>query len=191
MDLQRLRPTVGLDLSAEALFHARRRGCRWLVRGDARNLPIKSGSVGLVTALDLLEHLDDDEGALREMCRVLASGGRVFLTVPAHKFLWSEHDEALQHRRRYSLAELRGKVERAGLKVERLTYAIFLLFVPTALFRLVQRVAGRRKKPRTALIIFPWPINAAFTATLYIEAQLLKRFRLPMGVSLICIARKP
>ena len=191
LDLQRGAFAVGLDLSGEALSLARGRGCRWLVRGDAQRLPIKTGSVGLITALDLLEHLDDDEGALREMHRALAPGGRLFLTVPALKFLWSEHDEALQHRRRYSMAELREKVERAGFEIERLTYAIFFLFLPTLLFRLVQRAAGRGKRPRTALIIFPWPINAIFTATLYIEAQLLKRLRLPMGVSLICIARKP
>lgn len=190
LDLQREgRRAVGLDLSEEALQLARRRGCKWLVRGDARKLPIRPGSMGLITALDLLEHLDDDEGALREMRQALAPGGRLFLTVPAHMFLWSEHDEALQHKRRYSMSELRRKVERAGFEIERLTYAIFFLFVPTLLFRLVQRLA-RRKKPQTALIIFPWPVNAAFAATLYIEALLLGRLNLPMGVSLVCIARK-
>jgi len=191
LELQRSRPTVGLDLSLEALKFARGRGCRWLVRGDAQKLPVKPNSFGLITALDLLEHLEDDLRALKEMRTALAPGGKLLLTVPALKFLWSEHDEALGHKRRYSISELRRKVREAGFEIERLTYAIFLLLPPTALFRLAQRLALRRKRPRTALIIFPRPINAMFAATLFVEAHLLGHFNLPMGVSLVCVARKP
>lgn len=191
LDLQKFKPTIGLDISPEALSLALERGCKLLVRGDAQNLPVRPGSTRLITALDLLEHLDDDLKALAEMWQALAPGGRVFLTVPAHRFLWSGHDEALEHRRRYSMAELRRKVERVGFEIERLTYAIFSLFLPTLLFRFIQRVARRGKRPRTALILFPRMINAMFTATLYIEAHWLKRLKLPIGVSLICVARKP
>ncbi len=190
-DLQEEGRAVGLDLLEEALRMARERGCRMLVCGDAHRLPFRENSFGLVTALDVLEHLDDDLGALKEMHRVLAPGGYLLLTVPALKILWSEHDEALEHRRRYSPSELRRKVVGAGFEVSKLTYAITFLFPPILLFRLLQRLAGRRRRrAKTAHIIFPWPINAAFTATLFLEAWLLPHISLPIGVSLICVAKK-
>ena len=183
---------VGLDASTEALGYSRRRGHRQLVQARGEELPIASAAVEIVTALDLLEHIPDDGAALREFARVLRPGGLLILTVPAGPFLWSEHDEALDHLRRYRRAELQRMLEAAGFVTELLSPAIAALFLPVAALRLLQRVRRRKKgRPQTAFIIPPRPINWLLIALLTLESRYLMHFDLPLGVSLVAVARKP
>ena len=183
---------VGLDASTEALGYSRRRGHRQLVQARGEELPVASAAVEIVTALDLLEHIPDDGAALREFARVLRPGGLLILTVPAGPFLWSEHDEALDHLRRYRRAELQRMLEAAGFVTERLSPAIAALFLPIAALRLFQRVRRRKKgRPQTAFIIPPRPINWLLIALLTLENRCLMHFDLPLGVSLVAVARKP
>ena len=93
-----------------------------LVRGGAERVPLRGAAFDWVLALDVLEHLKDDAGALAEAARLLKPGGRLVLTVPAWPGLWSEHDVALGHHRRYRRADLVRRVRSAGLEVERTTY---------------------------------------------------------------------
>ena len=79
------------------------------------HLPYESDSFELVTALDVIEHLDDDVAGLREMRRVLRRDGRLLVFVPAFMFLWGVHDDISNHRRRYTLKELRSVVSEAGM----------------------------------------------------------------------------
>jgi len=183
---------IGLDRAPEALARCRRRSGAPLVRGAAEGLPFPAGSFDLVTALDLLEHLDDDEAGLREIARVLRPGGLAVLTVPACPLLWSEHDEALDHRRRYLARPLRRLLARAGLRVEFLSYAILQLFPVILAFRLLQRcLRGDRRRPKTALIALPPLLNRLLIYLLRLESWLLLRFPLPLGVSLVAVARWP
>jgi SAM-dependent methyltransferase len=106
---------VGLDASAEALRWAARRGTgARLVRAAAESLPVAQATFDAVLALDVLEHLDDDGAGAREIARVLRPGGVALVTAPAFGWLWSAHDEALHHRRRYRLAELRAVLRGAA-----------------------------------------------------------------------------
>jgi len=183
---------VALDASAEALGYSRRRGQLRLVRDRGEELPVASAAVDIITALDLLEHIPDDGAALREFARVLRPGGLLILTVPAGPALWSEHDEALDHLRRYRRAQLRRLLERAGFAVQRLSPAIAALFPPIAALRLLQRLRRRRKgRPQTAFIVPPRAINWLLTALLRLENRCLMSFDLPLGVSLVAVARKP
>lgn len=148
---------VGLDSAQGAIAAARpaaglRRGapgeaagldpCRaaevLYVRASAERVPLRGGAFDLALALDVLEHLDDDASALAEAARVLRPGGRIVITAPAWPLLWSEHDVALGHRRRYRRGELSRQVEAAGLRVERATYFNALLFAPSAVYRLAR-----------------------------------------------------
>lgn len=181
---------IGLDAAALALHFCRRRGVHELVQGQANLLPIQADSLDLVTLLDVLEHLFDDRAALREMHRVLAPGGWLFLAVPAYRFLWSEHDEALSHWRRYTAGELRAKVEAVGFTIGRLSYAITILLPLAAAFRLVQRLTWPKNEPKTALIEPPGPINLLFYRTLVWEACWLRRHDLPCGLTVLCAAQK-
>lgn len=181
---------VGLDRASLALHFCRQRGLRKLLQGQAGSLPIQAGGVDLVTLLDVLEHLFDDRAALREMHRVLAPGGWLFLAVPAYPFLWSEHDEALSHWRRYTAPELRAKVEAAGFTIVRLSYAVTLLLPLAAALRMAQRLAGPKREPKTALIEPPRPVNLFFYQTLVWEARWLRSRDLPCGLTVLCAARK-
>jgi len=181
---------VGLDNSQIALGFARKRGMNALVLGDAQSLPFGENRFDLVAVLDVLEHLDDDCQALREIWRVLKPGGAVVFTVPAFMSLWSVHDIALAHKRRYLFGEIHDKVTRAGFKLRCLSYAICPLLPIVFVFRKVQNLLMRGKKPATALIELPSPLNRLLIALLQFEAALLPFVRLPFGVSLVGLAEK-
>lgn len=181
---------VGLDFSPLALDFSRRRGATRLVQGDVQRLPIVPDSFDIVTALDLAEHVEHDDVFFREVRRALRPGGRLVLTVPAHPFLWSDHDEALFHYRRYTRAELRAKLLAAGLRIERLSYGISVTFLPIVAFRFLQRLWQKPGHPQTHLITLPEWANTLLRRTVEFEAWILRRWNLPFGVSLLAVAAK-
>lgn len=181
---------VGLDISIFALKFAKSKGMKHLVLGDAVRLPFASNCFDLVAVLDVLEHLDDDRQALREIWRVLKLNGAVVFTVPAFMSLWSVHDIALAHRRRYLWSEIHDKVVQAGFHLRCLSYAICPLLPVVFVFRKVQNWFMRGKAPATALIELPSPLNSLLIELLKLEASLLPFVRLPFGVSLVGLAEK-
>jgi SAM-dependent methyltransferase len=181
---------VGVDFSPRALEFCRQRDLDRLIRAEVTHLPLRSASADIVTALDLTEHVEDDEGLIAEVARTLRPGGHLLLTVPAHRFLWSEHDEALWHKRRYSRRTLLALFEGKPLRVKRCTYAITFTFVPIVAYRLFQRLWPVKHEPRTHLIVLPSWLNTVLTGVLRVEAWLLRRVNLPFGVSLIAIAER-
>src|SRR3954449_934214 len=108
----------GIDLSEQAAAHARERGVGEVRVGPIEELPWAEASFDLVTCLDVLEHIRDDRGALRELRRVTRPSGRLVLTVPAYQVLWSAHDVDNGHCRRYGRRALREAAREAGWKVE-------------------------------------------------------------------------
>jgi SAM-dependent methyltransferase len=186
----RTRP-VGLDLSALALTYCRERGIRALARSDATQLPLGDDSTDLILALDLIEHIEDDARVYSEIARSLRPGGRAVISVPAYPFLWSEHDEALHHCRRYTRASLTRLLGGQPLRVERLTYAIAFTFLPIVAFRVLRRLLRRRSAPRTHLIVLPGWMNGALISLLKIEAAMTRWVSFPFGVSLLAVVRKP
>jgi len=190
--LQAFGLVVGLDRSPEALRYCRRRDHQGLVRARVEQLPIASASVDVIAALDLLEHVPDDAAAAAELARALRPGGLLVLTVPALPALWSEHDEALEHRRRYRARRLRSLLEAAGLRVVRLSPLITALLPPIAVLRFAQRLLPRRRgAPQTAFIVPPRPVNRLLTLLLRVESRWVLGRDLPAGVSLMAVARKP
>lgn len=181
----------GCDCSADALAFCRQRGFADVSAGDLSALPYADGSFRAVISCDVLEHLPDDEAGLREMMRVLQPGGYLLVTVPAHRYLWSEHDEALAHRRRYSARELRRKLKEAGAEVVKLSPVVVVAFAPILMFRLAQRLRPKLPdEPRTDLrVLRPW-LNNLLIKTLLLENWLLRYVNLPVGTSLVAVARK-
>ena len=108
---------VAADYSEAAVEVARKRGLSTF-RADARALPVRSGSCDLVTAFDVLEHVEEDHLVAAEIARALKPGGTALIAVPCDMALWSAHDEAVGHVRRYTKAGLRAVVEAAGLDVD-------------------------------------------------------------------------
>ncbi len=185
---------VGLDADPAALSLCRERSLgAGLLRGDAAALPIRTASLALVTALDVLEHLDDDRTALREIRRVLRPGGKLVASVPAGPWLWSPHDEALGHRRRYRPRELESRLLEAGFEVERVRGFNFLLLPPIAAVRLLRRGLARLRGARggrTDFFALPGPLDRAMTPLFRLERALSQRLPIRFGVSLVFLARR-
>lgn len=181
---------IGSDASEEALSFSNRRGLGALVRNQIEALPFGPAKFDMITALDVLEHVDNDLKALDELLRVMKEDGVLVITVPAYGFLWSEHDEALRHRRRYAASELRNKLTNAGFEVDRISYYITVLFFPILFMRFAQSLAKKSIEAKTSHIILPSWLNTILIGILGLERLLLRWINLPFGVSIVCLARK-
>jgi SAM-dependent methyltransferase len=181
---------VDSDPSAVAFCHARGREQVRLVPSGAP-LPFADGAFDLVTTLDVIEHIDDDVGALRELRRVLRPGGRLLVAVPAFMFLWGRQDEVSHHRRRYTTSSLRAALAAAGFAVDRTSYFNTLLFAPVAAVRLGRRLLRRPGSAQSDFELGPAALNRTLAAVFGAEAGLVARRDLPFGVSLLALARNP
>ncbi|MFI6520089.1 class I SAM-dependent methyltransferase [Spirillospora sp. NPDC050679] len=154
---------VAVDMSEAAVDFARSRGVE-ACQGDACDLPLPTGSFDFAMALDVLEHVHDDRAAAAEMARVLRPGGAGFVTVPCDMALWSAHDVALGHVRRYTRSTLRGVLEGAGLRVEE-------MWSWNVLLRPVVRVR-RRKATGCDLEEMPPLVNTVLRSIVAVERHL-------------------
>lgn len=193
LDLFRTWPdaeAVGVDLSPEALRFSRGRGHSRLVGGDLNCLPFRSDSFDVVTALDVIEHVADDDRAVAELTRVLRPGGILVASVPAYGLLWGPHDVALHHRRRYGGGEFEALLRRAALVVEKRTHLVTALFPLAAVSRLVTRHRapgpGGHRLPTV-----PRPINRLLIGLHAAETAVARHASLPFGLGILAVARKP
>jgi len=160
-----------------------------LARGEA--LPFAEGTFGLCTFFDVLEHIEDEDSFLKELRRVLQPGGRIFLSVPAYRFLWSDHDVSLHHFRRYERQGLVDVLTRNGFEIVRVTYAMATIFPLVAGFRLLSKLRPRKGDAKTSYVETPDLPNRILTRLLSSEGAWLKRADLPFGTSLFALARRP
>jgi len=177
----------GIEPDAGAVQLAGRRGGAALCRASGTELPFRPGSFDVVVASDVLEHIDDDVGAVQEIARVLRPGGAFIFSVPAHPWLFGPHDAALFHRRRYVERGLRSLVEESGLRIRRLSYWNSTLFPVYCAHRLLGRFRGSHSA-HSDVHALPRLANELLAGLLAMEAALLRRFRLPWGLSLVGVA---
>ena len=182
----------GIELNDDAAELARRRGLGDVHVGRLEELPWDDGVFDLITCLDVIEHVPDDVTALAELRRVARRGGWLLVTVPAYQALWSRHDEANHHFRRYSRSMLRGAARSAGWEIERVSSFNSLLLAPAAAVRLAQRRMGARNGHSNDLDLGPAWLNDVLERPLALEASWLARGRtLPLGLSLLAVLRRP
>lgn len=179
----------GVDISEDALAFCRERGLAHVKQGAGEELPYDDGTFDLVTAFDVVEHMDDDLAGLKEMFRVLRPGGHALLFVPTFMFLWGVQDDVSHHRRRYRLRGLRRVLEQAGFQIERSTYANITFFLPILVIRKLMRLT--RIKADTENNINVPALNGFFGALFGAEGAILRYINLPFGVSGLCVAKKP
>ncbi|NSW56318.1 MAG: class I SAM-dependent methyltransferase [Armatimonadetes bacterium] len=183
---------AGADLSEDALGFCRSRGHKDLARCLAEALPFRDGAADVVLGCDLLEHMENDAAGLAEMVRVARPGGVIIITVPAYQWLWSEHDEAISHLRRYSASDIRRIVEANGAHLVKLTYAVSLVFPIVVVFRILSRLRLRPMgKPHTQLMSLPPWANRILIWLHDLETWWVTRAGFPCGTTVVVVLRAP
>ena len=177
----------GVDVSDDALEFCKTKGLK-VHKGLAEELPFPDESFDLVTALDVVEHLDDDVAGLREMRRVLKSDGKTLIFVPAFMWLWGVQDDISNHRIRYTRRQIVERLEKAGFKVERATYANITFFLPILIGRVIMKVTGI--KPESENNVNVSALNGFFGSIFSSERFWLKKANFPFGVSIVIVAGK-
>jgi SAM-dependent methyltransferase len=184
---------AGSDVYLSSLKLARRRMPEAeFVQMDACRIPFQE-EFDVVGAFDVLEHIEDDRGALSAMHMAIKTGGGLLLTVPQHQWLWSPTDEAACHRRRYTRPELNEKVEGAGFEIVWMSsFVTFLL--PLMLLSRIRLKMARGRKDASVMnseLSMQGVVNRFCRTVLDLERAALRRFSsFPVGGSLICAGKK-
>lgn len=186
---------IGIDISEEAIAFCHARGIprERAFLASLTDLPFRNALFDLAVSFDVVCNIPDDVAALAELARVLKPGGRLVMQLPAYQWLWSAHDVAVGHQRRYSAHELRDKIARAGLQVERVTHTNALLFPIGVVERLVRRRALRDGHSVQSDLTTPLPrwVNTSFGALTTVEMRAAAQADFPIGLSVLIVARKP
>ncbi len=190
VELTRHGTVTGIELSPASVALARGRAVGDVIEGSVLEMPFESASFDLAVSLDVIEHLEDDLAALRELRRVVAPGGALLVTVPAYQWLWSGHDEINHHFRRYTRRTLRQVAEQAGWETVRTTYFNSLLLPIAIVLRVMDRFSKTTTESSLDLWVPPAPANWLLERPLALEAAAIARGgRIPAGLSLLTLFR--
>jgi SAM-dependent methyltransferase len=183
---------VGFDLSSGGIEYARRAG-RPVVRADLTRIPFPSNAFDLAVSFDVFQCLPDERGGISEIARVLRPGGTLVLTLAAFEMLGADHAELWQEVRRYTPGSARQLVSGVGLVPERVSFLFASLFPMMLAVRLGQRLARpfRSIDGDADIRVPPAPVNTALSWLLGAEAAVARHVPMPIGSSLLVIARKP
>jgi SAM-dependent methyltransferase len=177
----------GVDVSDDALEFCRQKGLS-VQKGLAEKLPYADETFELTTALDVVEHLDNDIAGLKEMYRVTKRGGFSLIFVPAFMWLWGVQDDISNHRIRYRKSQIVERLKRAGYEIERATYANWTFFAPILVGRTIMKFTGI--KPESENNINVSALNGIFGKLFGAERFWLRNFNFPFGVSIVVVAKK-
>ena len=187
---------IGADVDRSAVVFCRQRGCQAIVHCAAEALPFVDGSMNAITAFDLLEHVVDDGRVLGEAHRVCRTGGKFVASVPAFSFLWGRQDEISNHQRRYTASQLKGRIVNMGLTLLKISYLNTLLFPVIFAIRITRRIRDtvlpthQRACVSDFSMTSPGRLNDLLARVFSLEALLLDKMNLPLGVSILVVAQK-
>ncbi|MBA3052345.1 MAG: glycosyltransferase [Candidatus Omnitrophota bacterium] len=187
----RLGRTTGIDVSEQAVRFCRRRGLKNVILSPVEKIAYADRSFDVITCLDLLEHTLNPAEVMLELKRVLKDNGRIIITVPAFRFLWSQHDEALGHLRRYEKTSLSCDLHEAGLKIRKMGYFFFLSFFAVAPVRIMRKFLVPKQKFHSDTTTLPPEFLNFFLKFLFrVEIKTLNNFNFPLGTTLYAIVSK-
>jgi SAM-dependent methyltransferase len=187
--LARFGTVEAMDADHEAVAFCRQRGLSRVTHLSDTTVPFDEGRFDVVTALDVLEHIEDDSMTLAELQRVLRPDGTLLCTVPAFPFLWGPQDEISHHFRRYVRSDLRRRLQDAGFRVLRLSYFNTLLFPAIAAIRIARKALPEPPDLRSDFRTGRRSVNTALARVFAAEAPLIERTDLPFGVSLLALCK--
>ena len=178
----------GLDNSPESIAFCSKKSYKKLF-----NASIVDSSLGmtfdLIICMDVLEHLQDDSGAIRDLGAHLVPGGILIISVPAHQYLWNDNDLFSDHKRRYELSDIKGLVASNNLEIIKLSYWNRLLLIPSLVYYNLPRF-GKKRQIQNNLNLIPGFLNDFLYLAMKIEDALPLKPGLLNGVSIICVCRK-
>lgn len=186
--LQRYGKARGVDMSEHALEFCRRRGLQSVSLHTAGELPFGDQNFDLLTAFDVIEHIPDDRAALTEFRRVLRPGGWLLIYTPALPWLYNEHDRIVHHQRRYMGGELTEKLTTAGYQMHHQAYVNGFVLPLVLLARLLAKFGPKDRHQE--MEVPSAPINTILGWICRLEQHLVRRSALPIGMSLVALARK-
>ena len=191
VDLARYGTVTGLELADASVHWARNRGIGEIVQGSITDAPFPDDRFDFAVCLDVLEHIDDELHALRELRRIMRPGGTLLVTVPAYQSLWSEHDVINHHKRRYTRATLSAVARESGWVPEWTTYFNGTLLPAAAMHRRLSHLRHSVDEPVSDLELTPVRLNSLLQMPLTFEAWVIGRgWRIPAGLSLMTVLRK-
>jgi SAM-dependent methyltransferase len=190
-DLAHYGTVTGLELADASVLWARNRGVGTVVQGSITEAPFADDRFDFAVSLDVLEHIEDDRKALRELRRVVRPGAILLVTVPAYQWLWSEHDMINHHKRRYTRRTLATVAAAAGWVTVWSSYFNCCLLPVAATHRRLARLRHSVDEPVSDLGLTPVRLNGLLEAPLHLEARIIGSGRqIPAGLSLMAVLRK-
>lgn len=187
--LEHVGQTFGMDMSDDAINFSKEIFSGKVEQGFLPDqIPYAENYFDLITALDVIEHVDEDVDSLKAIRAHLVSDGKAVITVPAYMFLWSKFDEMNEHKRRYTLTELNTKLVQAGFTVEKISYYNTLLFPVVFVVRMLNNLL---KRDGSSDVDMPnAQLNFVLKKIFGIEKYLLRFINLPFGVSILAVVKK-
>ncbi len=180
----------GVDISEQSIAQCKKKGLKNIENMDASDMCFNNNTFDLIISSDNLEHLKNDQEVLRDWNRVLKPNGILIVFVPAYKFLWSVHDTANYHFRRYSKWELCNKLLRANYSIVRCSYWDFILFTPIGMTILLSKLFVRKSVYSNKIYSVPVWLNNLLIKVMRFENKIIEINNIPFGISIFFIARK-
>ena len=182
---------ICLDSSPIALDYCKKRGLELRYNMYLQDFPKSEYKIDAITILDVVEHVDDDYDILKTAYNILEDGGKIFLTVPAYMWMWSQHDEVHQHKRRHTKKQINDLLKKTGFEIDYSTYFDTFLFLPAVLKRVLDKIFKVKKKETEPVEQVPNFLNVLFSKIFKAENIFIKRnLKFPFGVSIFTVARK-
>ena len=187
--LENIGQTYGMDMSDDAINFSKEIFDGEVEKGALPDqVPYEEDFFDLITALDVIEHIDLDVESLSAIRSLLVPGGKAIITVPAYMFLWSAFDDMNEHKRRYTRKELKTKLIQAGFTIEKISYYNTLLFPVIYIVRMLNNLL---KRDGSSDVDMPSkPVNLVLRVIFGIEKYMLRTFNLAFGVSVLAVVKK-
>ncbi|MBA4373278.1 MAG: class I SAM-dependent methyltransferase [Thermodesulfovibrio sp.] len=185
----------GCDISDLAVALCHRRGLQDIFQADLNSIDLGVECFDVITSMDVIYHkqIGDDSAVLGKFHRALRSDGLLVMQVPAYNWLKSSHDLAVHTARRYTGKQLSSLLQTAGFRVEHMTHRITALFLPIALYRLLNKLHASRdakEMQKSDVVMPPALLNNLLRRFHLLENRLAQGYALPFGLSLFATARK-